>query len=658
MDKDFSEYMNEPYADEDSIPSTPMLPAFPIYPGACTFPNIPPYPLPVTPFYHLPQFGPKDLAAWFVKMNIALMSVDAALHNMNLKVMRYPKMLEEKIKQLRENIKELNDMVVSNNNDLELIKDKTDAITTIVEQVQATIAAQQLQIDNLSTRVQTSELNVAAMDTKVANLDAQFTTVSTEFKALKLNFDALNVTFKSMEDRQDLFDNRIDSVEAKADDAVKDLSNFMTETRDKFDTVNVSLNDLQDAITEESKRNTKQDAQIQNNSTRIDTLNNDVAALETKHDADLLDVRSDIVNLEREDARINIRVDAVLTSFSNVKSMAKEAKEKADEVTENFDILRDSVQNLVDTENGHNTRLTNLEGRASTLEARADTLESDVNDNTDNITALDTRVTALEVRADGNDRTIGTINRTLTSFSNITTELREDLDEAQMNVGSLQSDMIAAQATLTSFSNITRDLRADVDAVDLKADTLQTAVDVAQASLTSAQTDIAQLKTNVTVLGESIKDVKTSADKSANTLRYMGAGSVDDTTRSILIGSVGILQSVKENFHRLNSVTSMPSEKVVFGTDFKVTIRINMDTTALTKSINADVVTKASALEAGTYIALFSHAYEKIGIGRILLLGDSTLFGYLEAAEGYLILTVCERIAESADVTFEGSILI
>lgn len=550
MENDFSTYMNPPAFPAEATTTTfPNIPA-PPHGWVPPYPPNPPFPLPTTPFYHLPQFGPRDLSDWFVNMNLALMSIDAALHNMDIKVMRYPGKLESQIKELRNGLKDINDIAVSNSNDLTLMQDKMDATNTAVEQLQATIATQQLQIDNLGTRVQTSELNVAAMGTKVSNLDGSFTRVTAEFSKLKQDFGALNTLFKSMEDKQELFDKRIDDVEAKADDAVKDLSDFMTETRDKFDTVNSALDENQDAIAGEKKRNDKQDVLIQNLESKDEELESNIKTVESNFNAELTDVKSDIVNLEREDARLSTRVDGIENRFNDVERASQEATDKVEEVASNFDTIMDTVQNLVNTENGHNTRLQNLEDRADTLEDDSASHFVSIQKNATDIAQLQADVQDLSTRSDGFNASLAVVNTALTSYSNASAQLRSDVDALQNNMRDYGSVSALLRSDLDSVADAVADANNDINNLQTKTTSLQTAVNGVQADVAALQAQVNGHGNTLTTFSNLISQLRTDVDN----IDTSGGGgeSYDDTE---VKGNIATLQTTVQSLS--NRVTTM-----------------------------------------------------------------------------------------------------
>lgn len=389
-----------------------------------------------TPFYHLPQWGPADLCDWFVKMNISMMTIDSALHNMDLKIMRQPGELECRIKQLRADLQDLSDIVTCQSSSLIELKDRMDAVETNTNALQETINNQQLQISNLDTRVTTSELNVAAMQTRVANLDAAFSKVTSEFALLKQDFANLNLKVKAIEDAQTLIVTRVTEVEDGLEAEVQRSTTKDGELQTEIDALKQVDDDLISKDRELEAKNLEQDGKIQNNSSRIDTLANGLKSAQDN----IVIVKSNIVDLQREDTAIKARLDSAETDITNLQDKDGVLEANIAQNTTNITTLTSTVENLVTTEEGHDTRLTNLETRTTANETELESQDSRITALEESDMAQGEKITTLEQNDDTMANTIATINDTVgshtTKIGQLTTkqtQMEEDLELASEN---------------------------------------------------------------------------------------------------------------------------------------------------------------------------------------------------------------------------------
>lgn len=407
-----------------------------------------------TPFYHLPQWGPADLCDWFVKMNISMMTIDSALHNMDLKIMRQPGELECRIKQLRADLQDLSDIVTCQGSSLIELKDRMDAVETSTNALQETINNQQLQISNLDTRVTTSELNVAAMQTRVANLDANFSKVTSEFALLKQDFATLNLTVKTIEDAQAAVDTRLTTVEDELEAEVQRSTTKDEELKTEIDALKQVDDDLIEKDRTLEAKNLEQDGRIQNNSSRIDTLSN---GLNSAQDAIVI-TQSDIVDLQREDTAIKGRLDSVETDITNLQDKDGVLEQSIAQNTTNITTLTSTVQNLVTTEEGHDTRLNNLESRTNANEIELESQDSRIHALEESDMAQGEKITTLEQNDATVAETLETINDTVASHTTQIGKIREDLqltsekaDNNENAITSMQPEVAELDARVTAL---------------------------------------------------------------------------------------------------------------------------------------------------------------------------------------------------------------
>lgn len=410
-----------------------------------------------TPFYHLPQWGPADLCDWFVKMNISMMTIDSALHNMDLKIMRQPGELECRIKQLRADLQDLSDIVTCQGSSLIELKDRMDAVETSTNALQETINNQQLQISNLDTRVTTSELNVAAMQTRVANLDANFSKVTSEFALLKQDFATLNLTVKTIEDAQAAVDTRLTTVEDGLEAEVQRSTTKDDELEVEIDALKQVDDDLIEKDRTLEEKIFQQNGRIQNNSSRIDTLSNEI---NSARDAIVI-TQSDIVDLQREDTAIKGRLDSAETDITNLQDKDGVLEQSIAQNTTNITTLTSTVENLVQTEEGHDTRLNNLESRTNANEIELESQDSRIHALEESDMAQGEKITTLEQNEDTMASTIATINDTVgshtTKIGQVTTkqtQMEEDLELASENATNAKNGVDALTPKVAELEDI------------------------------------------------------------------------------------------------------------------------------------------------------------------------------------------------------------